>query len=64
MKTVQKSCIKNTNILTIIPFRLGLKQSVFTLIHIIGVYSFRKPSKYYIPCLIVNFLNLKYFCLC
>lgn len=64
MKTVQKSCIKNTNNLTIIPLRLGLNQLVFTLIHIIGIYSIYKWNKYYISYETIDFLNLKYFKLC
>jgi hypothetical protein len=43
---------------------LCIIQYVHTLIHIIGIYSFLKLDKYYISCLTVNFLNLKFLILC
>lgn len=64
MKTVQKSCIENRQKQAIVQYEIVLFQSVYLLIHIVGIYSFLKTAKSYISYCTVNFLNLKYFKLC
>jgi hypothetical protein len=51
--------MKNTKKQELVQFIIALNRSAFTLIHIIGIYSLRKPAKYYIAYRTINFLNLK-----